>query len=147
MKMEYEAAVVSTLNWTVEPAVELMSVVKPAMDGSSELTCQSGVPGCVFSQATGFTTGAAHGFAAAAGALITSVGTTTAVATSASDVINCTAIGRHLVNLPCVLAMPVSPLNSPACHTRPQCQPRIPPGRKQLLNRPLADDPDGNIRR
>jgi hypothetical protein len=124
MKMEYVAAVVLTLNWTVEPAVELMSVVKPAMDGSSELTCQSGVPGCVFSQATGFTTGAAHGLAVAdAGALITSVGTTTAVATSASDVINCTAIGRHLVNLPCNLAMPVSPLNSPACRTHP-CESR-----------------------
>src|SRR5215475_7902161 len=117
--MAYEDALVSTLNWTVPPAVELMSVVKPAIDGSSESTCQSGVPGCVFSQATGLVTGAAHGFAAAAGALITSVGTTIAVATRAIDVTSCNAVARSLVTLPCFLAMPVSPLNSPAGRSAP----------------------------
>src|SRR5882762_4791902 len=89
-----------------------MSVVKPVIVSSWELTCQFGVPAWVFSQATGFTTGAVHGLDAAAGVLITSVGTTTAVSTIPIDTIRFSANLRSAVTLPNLLVMPVSPLNA-----------------------------------
>src|SRR6516164_2060315 len=62
-------AVVWTLKFSVWPALTLMAVAKPWMVESPELlSFQSlgGSPGCVFSQATGLTTGGPHGPPAAA---------------------------------------------------------------------------------
>src|ERR1700742_4095894 len=103
MKTSYDAAVVSTLNWTWPPGVELMSVVNPAIDGSSEVTCQFGVPGWVFSQATGFWTGAAHGLAAEAAPLSATVGTTIAAATSTTATIRWMPVSRRPATVPCHL--------------------------------------------
>src|SRR4051812_32205487 len=83
MSSRYEVAVERTLNRWVSPALTLMSVAKPCSavlpepDTSQVL---AGVPGLLFSQTTGLTTGA-QGSAAAAGPAVT--GTERPAATSA----------------------------------------------------------------
>ena len=75
MSIRYALAVVSTLNETVPPWSTLMLVAKPWIDVEpAPLTSHSlgGLPGLVFSQATGFVIGASHGAATAGDAGMTS---------------------------------------------------------------------------
>ena len=68
MSRRYDDAEVSTLNPTVSPWSTLISVAKPWMELLPAPVMShslSGLPGLVFSQATGLTTGTSHGAALA----------------------------------------------------------------------------------
>src|SRR5215472_5442800 len=74
MSMWYEVAGVLILKDSVWPAVTLIDVAKPWIEGSpSPVTCQSlgGSPGSEFSQAITLVTGGPHGPAAKAGRAVT----------------------------------------------------------------------------
>ena len=85
MSRRYAVAGVSILNPTVSPRLTLMSVAKPWIELLPAPVMPhslSGLPGFVFSQATGLTTGASHG-AAFAGAAGTTAVRTAAISTAA----------------------------------------------------------------
>src|SRR5215470_8478645 len=87
MSRRYDVARVSTLNPIVPPWSTLMSVAKPWMAELPDPVMPhwlSGVPGLVFSQATGLWIGASHGAASAGGADGTTMVRVAATSTAAT---------------------------------------------------------------